>query len=138
MNTSVNKISDNADYDQSRQYSLNDSQKDKSRTTSSITEQLIKEVREEMESDEDMDSDEDFKAQMEKDVSRLSQMRVQRSESKVFLDQDLGEISEQEQNLLDYDWDEFKTDVNKKTLLSRLDKSMKRRMKLIVYKDPEQ
>ena len=137
MNTSVNKISDNADYDQSRQYSLNDSQKDKSRTTSSITEQLIKEVREEMESDEDMDSDEDFKAQMEKDVSRLSQMRVQRSESKVFLDQDLGEISEQEQNLLDYDWDEFKTDVNKKTLLSRLDKSMKRRMKLIVYKDPE-
>ena len=65
-------------------------------------------------------------------------MRVQRSESKVFLDQDLGEISEQEQNLLDYDWDEFKTDVNKKTLLSRLDKSMKRRMKLIVYKDPEQ
>ena len=33
------------------------------------------------------------------------------------------------------DWSDFKDDVNKKTLLSRLDKAIKRRGRLITYKD---
>ena len=45
-------------------------------------------------------------------------------------------MDEEEIELLEYDWDEFKADVNKKTLLSRLDKAIKRRLKLIYYKDP--
>ena len=53
-------------------------------------------------------------------------------------DQNLGDLNEEEMELLEYDWDEFKSDVNKKTLLSRLDKAIKRRLKLIVYKDPKE
>ena len=61
-----------------------------------------------------------------------------RSMSIVHNDQDLGDLNEEEKELLEYDWDEFKADVNKKTLLSRLDKAIKRRLKLIVYKDPKE
>ena len=59
-----------------------------------------------------------------------------RSRSIVKIDQNLGDMDEEEIELLEYDWDEFKADVNKKTLLSRLDKAIKRRLKLIYYKDP--
>ena len=53
-------------------------------------------------------------------------------------DADLGDINAEEKEFLEYEWEEWKSDVNKKTLLSRLDKAIKRRLKLIVYKDSEE
>ena len=72
MDTSVNKISTNADLDTSRQHSVNGSFKGSSRAGSNFTEQFIQEVKEELESDDDMSSDEDFKTSEDREYQRES------------------------------------------------------------------
>ena len=113
-----------------------------------MTDQLIAEVREEMESssDSDRDSDGDLKkkekrqtgAFADKELKKSLASKKSRSKSIVLNDTDLGNCTEDEKELLNYTWDDFKQDVGLKTLLSRLDKAIKRRQKLIVYKDAEE
>lgn len=53
-------------------------------------------------------------------------------------DDELGELTEAERELMAEDWSEFKTDVSMKTLINKLDKGIKRRYRLYYSDDPEE
>ena len=52
-------------------------------------------------------------------------------------DKDLGELSAPEQELWDLDWDAFKGDVSMKQLINSIDKSIKRRNRLLIAEDED-
>ena len=51
---------------------------------------------------------------------------------------ELTDVTEEEQEFLDQDWNDFKGDVSMKTLMDKLDRAIKRRRRLYISDDPEE
>ena len=51
------------------------------------------------------------------------------------VEEPLGELTDEEQKLMDADWSDFKNDVSMKTLVNTLDRAIKRRRRLYVSHD---
>ena len=52
-------------------------------------------------------------------------------------DKDLGELTSEEKELMDMDWDAFKGDVSMKQLINTIDRSIKRRNRLLISDDDD-
>ena len=53
-------------------------------------------------------------------------------------DIELTDVTEEEQQFLDQDWNDFKSDVSMKTLMDKLDRAIKRRRRLYVSDDEKE